>query len=193
MMYISPYTELAYIAWAILIIIWVAEAFGNKKAATVSHKGEQIAVLVLMSIGFGLMFNQHELPWALTTYVMHPQVQSSLLGDILALSGVAFAIWARFALGKNWSGAVVTIKKDHKLVESGPYAYVRHPIYAGFLTAAVGTAFTIGTFASFLAVLFLFGAFLIRIKREEKIMIAQFPNEYPAYITRTKALIPYLF
>ena len=192
-MYISPYTELAYIAWAILIIIWVAEAFGNKKTATVSHKGEQVVVFVLMSIGFGLMFNQHELPWALTTYVMHPQVQSSLIGDILALSGVIFAIWARIALGKNWSGTVVTIKKDHQLIENGPYAYVRHPIYAGFLTAAVGTALTIGTVASFLAVLFLFAAFIIRIKREEKMMTAQFPDEYPGYITRTKAIIPYLF
>ncbi len=192
-MSISPYTELAYIAWAVLIIIWVAEAFGNKKTASVSHKGEQVVVFVFMSIGFGLMFDQQPLPWGLSSFVMHPQVQSNLLGDILALSGVVFAIWARFALGKNWSGAVVTIKKDHKLVESGPYAYVRHPIYAGFLTAAVGTALTIGTFASFLALVFLFTVFTMRIRREEAMMIAHFPEEYPGYMTRTKALIPYLF
>ncbi len=192
-MAITAYTELAYIAWAALIIIWVAGSFGNKKTLNVSHIREQVIVLVLMAIGFGLMFNQRVLPWGLSSFISHPQVQSSLIGDILALSGVVFAIWARVALGKNWSGTVVTIKKDHQLIESGPYAYVRHPIYAGFLTAAVGTALTIGTLASFLAVLFLLAAFIIRIKREEKMMTAQFLNEYPLYITRTKALIPYLF
>ena len=192
-MALSPYTELAYIAWAMLVVIWVVASFGTKKTASVTHKGEQIVAFIIMCIGFGLIFNRQTLPWGLSYYLLHPAAQSSLLGDVFALSGVVFAIWARIALGKNWSGVAATIKKDHQLVESGPYAYVRHPIYGGFLTAAIGTAFTIGTVASFLAVIFLFTAFTIRIRREEEMLTLQFPDKYPAYMTRTKALIPYLF
>ena len=192
-MAVSSYTELAYIAWLVLIVIWIFQSFGNKRTAIVTHKGEQVVVFILMSIGFGLMFNQRVLPWGLSTFLFHPEAQSALLGDVFALSGVAFAIWARITLGKNWSGAAVTIKKDHQLIESGPYAYVRHPIYGGFLTAVIGTAFTIGTVASFLSPIFLLAVFALRIKREEEMLTRKFPNEYPSYITRTKALIPYLF
>ena len=193
MMAVSSYTELAYIAWVVLIVIWIAQSFGNKKTAIVTHKGEQVVVFILMSIGFGLMFNQRVLPWGLSTSLFYPEAQSALLGDVFALAGVAFAIWARITLGKNWSGAAVTIKKDHQLIESGPYAYVRHPIYGGFLTAVIGTAFTIGTVASFLSPIFLLAVFTLRMRREEEMLTLQFPNEYPSYITRTKALIPYLF
>ena len=190
---LSAFTELAYVAWAVIFFVWLAHSFGNKHTVKTPHLGEQILVLSLMFIGFGLVFNQRHIPGVLGEQLFYPGAQSGILGTMFSFVGAAFAVWARFTLGKNWSGATVTIKKDHKLIETGPYFYVRHPIYSGFLTAAIGTAFTVGTLAIFLSVPFLLGAFLIRIRREEEMLTAQFPGEYPGYITRTKALVPYLF
>jgi protein-S-isoprenylcysteine O-methyltransferase Ste14 len=105
----------------------------------------------------------------------------------IAFLGALFAVWARVTLGTNWSGTVATVKKDHELVQSGPYALARHPIYTGFLITMVGTALTVGTVAS---VIICAVAFFLRIQLEETVMTKHFPKEYPAYKKRTKALIP---
>ena len=57
----------------------------------------------------------------------------------MVAAGIAFAVWARHYLGRNWSGTV-TVKQDHELIRSGPYRLVRHPIYTGLLLAILGTA-----------------------------------------------------
>ena len=57
---------------------------------------------------------------------------------VLCIAGLAFCIWARFTLGRNWSG-VVTFKGGHELITRGPYALVRHPIYTGLLTMLAAT------------------------------------------------------
>lgn len=57
------------------------------------------------------------------------------LGGFLADRG---AVWARVHLGRNWSG-IVTVKEDHELIRTGPYGYVRHPIYTGLITGLIGT------------------------------------------------------
>ena len=56
------------------------------------------------------------------------------IGALVTVLGMLFNIWARVHLGRNWSG-VVTIKHDHELIDGGPYALVRHPIYTGLLVA----------------------------------------------------------
>ena len=86
----------------------------------------------------------------------------------------------------------MTLQEGHELVTSGPYAWVRHPIYAGFLIAMLGSVFADGV--GWLVVGVLFGArFLYSAKAEEKIMLKQFPNEYPAYLKRTRGLIPWVW
>jgi protein-S-isoprenylcysteine O-methyltransferase Ste14 len=56
----------------------------------------------------------------------------NLSGLTIAAAALGFAIWARFTLGRNWSGTV-TVKAGHELIRSGPYRFVRHPIYSGIL------------------------------------------------------------
>lgn len=65
------------------------------------------------------------------------------LGLLMVICGLAFAVWARIHLGRNWSGTV-TVKEDHELIRSGPYGIVRHPIYTGLLLAIAGTAIVFG-------------------------------------------------
>jgi protein-S-isoprenylcysteine O-methyltransferase Ste14 len=71
-------------------------------------------------------------------------------GAAPAAAGFLFTVWARRHLGRNWSG-IVTVKQDHELVESGPYGWVRHPIYTGLLLAFIGTALARGEWRGVLA------------------------------------------
>jgi protein-S-isoprenylcysteine O-methyltransferase Ste14 len=82
-------------------------------------------------------------------------------------------------------------KENPELVTSGPYAYVRHPIYTGMLIAMLGSA--IGESAFWLIPLILFGLYFVHSARiEEKLMIEQFPEQYSRYMQRTKMLFPFI-
>ena len=113
------------------------------------------------------------------------------IGAAITAAGLLFSIWARHHLGNNWSQAV-TLKKDHELITSGPYALVRHPIYTGLLLAIVGCAVARGEWRGVLAVVLAFVALWQKLKLEEKWMHAQFGESYEAYARRTPALLPFL-
>jgi protein-S-isoprenylcysteine O-methyltransferase len=101
-------------------------------------------------------------------------------------------IWSRITLGKNWSANVV-LKEEHELIISGPYSFVRHPIYSGLLLMILGVTLYAGSFAwAFLLILFFVGAYFKALK-EEELMIKQFPQEYNNYKMRVRALIPFIF
>lgn len=116
----------------------------------------------------------------------------SFLGLSLTIAGLAFAVWARAFLGKNWSAAV-TVKQDHELIRHGPYSLVRHPIYTGILLALLGTSVTFGTIRGLLAFLVAGLALWLKSRREEFFMVDQFGAEYVAYRSKVKALIPFVW
>ncbi len=111
------------------------------------------------------------------------------VGAALAAAGLLFTVWARRHLGRNWSG-IVTVKQDHELVVSGPYGYVRHPIYTGLLLAFVGSALARGEWRGVLAVLIVFLALWRKLRLEERWMVEQFGAQYRAYSGRVAALVP---
>ncbi|HEY5254881.1 MAG TPA: isoprenylcysteine carboxylmethyltransferase family protein, partial [Acidobacteriaceae bacterium] len=113
------------------------------------------------------------------------------VGVLLLLLGLLFAVWARFVLGRNWSG-IVTVKEDHTLITRGPYAWVRHPIYTGILLALLGTAVTLGTILNFVEVPVVAFAFWLKLRTEERFMLETFGEQYAAYRHHVKALIPYV-
>src|SRR5205823_12230299 len=86
---------------------------------------------------------------------------------VLCIAGLAFCIWARFTLGRNWSG-VVTLKGGHELIMRGPYAVVRHPIYTGLLTMFVATVIVLGHVAGIIALPLVFVSIWIKLRHEEK-------------------------
>lgn len=105
-------------------------------------------------------------------------------------AGLLFTVWARRHLGTNWSGTV-TIKVAHQLITTGPYAIVRHPIYAGLLLAIAGSAIAIGEWRAVLAVAFALVSFLLKLRLEERWMQQQFGETYRSYCQRVPALIPF--
>ena len=113
-------------------------------------------------------------------------------GAAATAGGIAFAVWARRHIGRNWS-AIVTLKQDHELVTSGPYALVRHPIYTGLLLGFLGSAFALGQWRGMLAVAIVYLALLRKYRLEERWMRERFGVAYDAYRARVKALVPFLF
>lgn len=113
-------------------------------------------------------------------------------GAALTLAGLLFTVWARIHIGRNWSG-VVTVKENHELVTSGPYAIVRHPIYSGLLLGFAGSALALGEVRGLVAVALALWSFQRRIGTEERWMREQFGAAYQAYGERVARLVPFLY
>ncbi len=109
----------------------------------------------------------------------------------LTAIGAAFAIWARVVLGRNWS-AEVTFKQEHELIESGPYALARHPIYTGILAMGIGTAVDYARPIGLALLIGLCGGFWWKARDEERIMSRHFPKVYAQYKARVHAIIPFV-
>jgi protein-S-isoprenylcysteine O-methyltransferase Ste14 len=121
---------------------------------------------------------------------MYPGSETiAVVGALLTMLGVAFACWARYVLGRNWS-SVVQVKEDHELIQTGPYHWVRHPIYTGLLLAFFGTAMAIGEWRGAICVAIVAVSFWFKLKLEERWMRENFGSTYEQYMARTKALIP---
>jgi protein-S-isoprenylcysteine O-methyltransferase Ste14 len=103
--------------------------------------------------------------------------------------GLAFATWARVALGRNW-GMPMTLHENPQLVTSGPYRYVRHPIYAGLTAMLIGTSLVYPLAAIPCALMIAYSVFSAL--REERDMEKRFPEAYPGYKNRSKMLVPFL-
>lgn len=113
------------------------------------------------------------------------------LGVILTALGLGIAVAARITLAGNWS-AQVEIKEDHVLIRSGPYRYVRHPIYAGILLALLGSAVVLDRCSALLGFVLIAAALLLKARHEER-RLRQVLPDYTAYARETAALIPLLF
>ena len=113
------------------------------------------------------------------------------LGAALTAAGLLFCVWARRLLGRNWSG-MVTLKEGHELITSGPYRWVRHPIYTGLLLGFAGSAIARGEWRGVLALLIVAAALWRKLKVEEQGMRQIFGDAYDAYSRRVAALIPLL-
>jgi hypothetical protein len=135
----------------------------------------------------------------LSKLVNLPANQRLFMGHLLDLitttcNSTYVSRWANHygsLLGQNWSGAV-TIKVDHQLIRTGPYAWVRHPIYSGFLLAMLGTALTRGELRGLIGIALLWPAFSVKRRMEESFMRKTFGQEYDSYTQSTGALIPRL-
>lgn len=184
-------TNIIFICWIVFWLYWLISAFGSKKNATSNVKrfmGIRLVILVLAVILFRVLNTQN---YSLQNRTISDSGLMLAIGFIVFLTGLAVAVWARIYLGKNW-GMPMSQKQDPELVTSGPYHYVRHPIYSGILLAMLGSAIAASAF--WLAVFAIAGLyFTYSAVEEERLMAKQFPKVYPAYKRKTKMLIPFVF
>jgi len=176
-------------AWEALGLIWLAGLAFTKQTVRRQPGGQRLFHLALALTGFTLLGSRwFDYGWFALRFVPLSRTLE-LSGLALTVAGCVFAIWARLTLGANWSGQA-TVKAGHELIVTGPYALARHPIYTGLLTAAAGTALAIGEMRCIYGLALVALALVIKMSQEERLMMQTFPQAYPAYQQRVKALIP---
>lgn len=183
----AVYGTVLGIIWLVFIAVWLVSAFGAKRTVRRGWMGVwwRIAFVVIVVV-FLRYQGIHPVDY-LSGTVHSPAL--NVLGLALAAAGVALAIWARLYLGRNW-GMPMSIKENPELVTTGPYAYIRNPIYTGILMALVGSSLVIWWWAAIFAWSAIY--FVIAARGEERIMLKEFPDTYPAYKARTKMLVPFV-
>jgi|WetSurMetagenome_2_1015567.scaffolds.fasta_scaffold01620_12 protein-S-isoprenylcysteine O-methyltransferase Ste14 len=119
-------------------------------------------------------------------------IVTGLIGVTLTAAGLGFSGYARLHLGRNWS-SMVMIKEGHQLIRTGPYRFVRNPMYTGMLTAFIGLVVAIGTVTALAALVILLISLWMKIAAEEELLMKKFGEEYERYRRNTWALIPGIF
>jgi protein-S-isoprenylcysteine O-methyltransferase Ste14 len=169
-------------AWLAFWVYWLVAAAGSKKGVrTRSIRPPGLFIIVLL-FGLSRVLKGNSL-------VVHdPALQ--VVGLVLFLPGLSLAVWARIYLGRNW-GMPMTQKDEPELVTSGPYRFVRHPIYSGIVLALLGTSLATNVYW-LIACVVMAGYFFYSGIVEERLLSTSFPTAYPSYRKKTKMLIPFV-
>jgi protein-S-isoprenylcysteine O-methyltransferase Ste14 len=182
----------------VVVVVWVAGALYNalRTLHTASHAPRErtlsqpgsTALIVVAVVCAGLAVAGRSQFDGLAVGALWVQV----LGLAVLVASTVFTLWARFSLGTMWSVAP-KVTGDHQLRTRGPYAVTRHPIYTGALGMLIGATLLSGI--GQWIVLFPVGLILfeVKIRMEERLMVATFPEEYPRYRRRVPQLVPGLY
>jgi protein-S-isoprenylcysteine O-methyltransferase Ste14 len=181
--------------WGVVALVWVIGALYNASHASRGRTRSQFGLTAGDSGLIVVAMVCASLAIVGRGYLQDLTVGASwgrVLGLAVLVASTVFTLWARLSLGTMWSVAP-KVKGDRQLRTRGPYAVTRHPIYTGLLGMLLGTTLLIG-FGQWI-VLFPAGliVFEVKIRMEERLMLATFPEEYPRYRRQVPQLVPGLF
>jgi protein-S-isoprenylcysteine O-methyltransferase Ste14 len=177
--------------WLLVGVSWLVAALWAKPVARRERLLTRVVHLLIMTVACVLLFSSSARVGILAARLLPESAGIGWAGLCLTVAGCAFGVWARAWLGPNWS-ATVTRKQDHQLVRSGPYAVVRHPIYAGFLMAILGTALALGEVRGLGALALAFIGWFTKARTEERFLLEEFGDRYLRYRREVKQLIPFV-
>jgi protein-S-isoprenylcysteine O-methyltransferase Ste14 len=175
--------------WLAIFIIWAITGLNTKRTVGSASDARARISLGGALLGWLILFNRGFRPGVLGERFVPIGPGVVYTGTALTAVGLGFALWARFAIGRNW-GRLVTVQEDHQLIRTGPYAIVRHPIYSGFMLATFGTALAIGEVGGLVATALVVICWGYKSRLEERYMIEHFGVEYEQYRQQVKGLIP---
>ena len=188
------YGWLIFTLWLILVAYWslststVMRRLGNRWIWW-REIPIRLGFFALVVLALRVAVSRHMLPNA-NLYAFNSSVRLGLIGFVCSVFGVGLAILARAYLGRSW-GAPTSNLQNAELITTGPYLLVRHPLYSGLLFAMLGSA--IGQSVFWLLPMIVYGPYFVRgARREEELLIEQFPDRYRAYMKRTKMLLPFV-
>ncbi|HEX4151974.1 MAG TPA: isoprenylcysteine carboxylmethyltransferase family protein [Steroidobacteraceae bacterium] len=182
--------QLILALWLVWGVYWLITAFSAKPTRRREPRWSRWA-FVAQALLVAALLGPHRWRGWLGVRIVPGGWSRYWIGVAVIVAGLLLCIWARRALGGNWSGAV-TVKVGHELVQGGPYRWVRHPIYTGILLMMLGTALAGGEVHGLLAVSIATLALWLRSRVEERWMSEEFGEQYARYRQRSWALIPYI-
>ncbi|HEY2431214.1 MAG TPA: isoprenylcysteine carboxylmethyltransferase family protein [Vicinamibacterales bacterium] len=183
------FVNLAWMAWW---LSWLAAAWWRDRAARTPPLGQQIPYRLLAAAGALLLFGlyRHTFQSEIVLWRTPDPIGWALVAP--AVAGFGFTWWARIHLGRLWSSNVGR-KADHRIVDTGPYALVRHPIYSGITLASIATAALRGTAAGWAGAVIMTLGWIVKARLEEGFLREELGAEaYDAYAGRVPMLIPFL-
>ena len=179
------------IAWGAFVVSWIAAAFWADRTEKRPARREEWLYRGLTVVGACLLFRGGVVSASAAKRIWVLGAGGDWAMFALGVAGFTFAWWARLHLGRLWSSSV-TKKADHRVVDTGPYGLVRHPIYTGLLLSITATAGQLGTAYAVVGVLFFFAGFWTKARLEESFLSTELgEGDYNAYRHRVPMLLPF--
>jgi protein-S-isoprenylcysteine O-methyltransferase Ste14 len=182
-------TNLELAPWWVAGVYWAFGALRVKPPKVTEGPGDRLFHTALMGLAFVLLFAHRLDLGSLDLRFVPESAWLRASGILLTYLGAGIAIWARYSLGQYWSARVM-LKVDHRLIRSGPYAYVRHPLYAGLLLAMVGTGLVVGEWRAVIGVVLGVLELSRKAAKEEALLATEFSEDYSEYRKHAGFLTP---
>jgi len=184
-------TKLLTIIWIAWVISWIVASFWSGR--TKAHVPISEAWVYWLPIVFGsimlLPVTERELG---ARQLYHPGESGTYLAAAIVVIGISFTWWGRIHLGRFWSNAI-THKEDHRIIDTGPYGVVRHPIYTGQIIGLFASGLAIATWTAMVGVLLIAFGQWQKARLEERFLSAELGAEaYGAYSRRVPMIVPFL-
>ncbi len=177
--------------WIVWLLYWIVSAWSVRRNEREESGNQRFLTALVLGIGGFLIFAQQSHLGPLDWRFVPEAISIHVVALAMVLAGLGISVWARRHIGQFWSGRVM-LKEGHQLIQSGPYARVRHPIYSGIFLATLGTALFVGEWRALLGALIFFVAHWLKARREEALLAGKFGEAYESYRQRTGSLVPKL-
>lgn len=174
--------------WIVWGVYWFISSRSVKTAVKRESGAGRFLHLALMAIGISFFLVRFDLG-PLNQHFLPNTPWTNLASVALVAAGVGLSFWARYHLGQYWS-STVSLKEGHRIIETGPYAYLRHPIYSGIILAILGSLLSTGTYRTLLGFAVIVTALCIKATREEHLLCGELGSAYTDYRRHTGFLVP---
>jgi protein-S-isoprenylcysteine O-methyltransferase Ste14 len=186
----APETVIAG-AWIGWWMSWMAAAAWRNRAVAQPPRSLQVRYRLLAIAGYMLLIGAFRQEYRERWVLWRTPAPVAWILVVAAVAGFALTWWARLHLGRLWS-VNVGRTAHHRVVDTGPYGIVRHPIYSGIIIASVATAILLGNAAGWLGAAVLTLGWLVKARLEERFLREQLGTDYAAYLHRVPMIVPFL-
>ena len=175
--------------WILLGLYWILSALRQKRVSKREVGFERLGHIAAFGLGLFLIFGHDAHFGRLGTRFVPESLWIAVAGVVVTAAGVALAMWARLHLGANWSGAV-SIREQHELIRTGPYKWMRHPIYSGILLGMAGTILVVGEVRALIGFAAMAAAHYAKARKEETWLNREFGASFETHRKHTGMFLP---